>query len=103
MLRGSAPDDIPPGVRRSFYVADLVAKVQDGDGNQLFMAVEASYTADERDTQRAVRNAEFITRFTGMTAVPVVASLGNDRAVQQLVDDGHVLWFQFQLQDLQPQ
>ena len=103
MLRGSTANDIPAGVRRSFYVADLVAKVQDQDGNPLFMAVEASYTADERDTRRAVRNAELINRFTGTTAVPVVASLENDRAVQQLVDDGHVQWFQFQSRDLQPQ
>ena len=103
MLRGSTANDIPAGIRRSFYVADLVAKVQDQDGNQLFMAVEASYTADERDTQRAVRNAELISRFTGMTAVPVVASLENDAAVQQLVDDGHVQWFQFQARDIQPQ
>lgn len=103
MLRGSTAYDIPSSVRRSFYVADLVAKVQDQDGNQLFMAVEASYTADERDTRRAVRNAELISHFTGMTAVPVVASLENDHAVQQLVDDGQVHWFQFQTQDLQPQ
>jgi len=103
MLRGSRPDDIPSSVRRSFYVADLVAKVEDQDGNELFLAVEASYTADERDTRRAIRNAEFISRFTGMTAVPVVASLENDHAVQQLVDEGQVQWFQFQTQDLQPQ
>ncbi len=103
MLRGSTAYDIPSSVRRSFYVADLVAKVQDSDGNQLFMAVEASYTADERDTRRAVRNAELISRFTGLTAVPVVASLENDHAVRQLVDDGQVHWFQFQTQDLQPQ
>ena len=103
MLRGSVAYDIPSSVRRSFYVADLVAKVQDQDGNQLFMAVEASYTADERDTRRAVRNAGLISRFTGLTAVAVVASLENDHAVQQLVDDGQVQWFQFQTQDLQPQ
>ncbi len=103
MLRGPVAYDIPSSVRRSFYVADLVAKVQDSDGNQLFMAVEASYTADERDTLRAVRNAELISRFTGLTAVPVVAGLENDHAVQQLVDAGQVQWFQFQTQDLQPQ
>ena len=103
MLRASTANDIPAGVRRSFYVADLVAKVQDQDGNQLFMAVEASYTADERDTRRAVRNAELIGRFTGLTAVPVVASLENDHAEQQLVDNGNVHWFRFQSRDLQPQ
>ncbi len=103
MLRGSTANDISPGVRRSFYVADLVAKVQDQNGDELFIAVEASYTADERDSNRAVRNAELIGRFTGVTAVPVVASLENDHAVQQLVDDGSVRWFQFQTRDLQPQ
>ena len=67
------------------------------------MAVEASYTADERDSRRAVRNAELINRFTGMTVVPVVASLENDHAVQSLVDEGHIRWFQFRSRDLQPQ
>ena len=103
MLRGSTADDIPAGVRRSFYVADLVARVQDHDGNEFFMTVEASYTADERDSGRAVRNAELISRFTGVNTLAVVASLENDRAVQQQVDEGLVQWFQFQGRDLQPQ
>ena len=103
MLRGSTADDIPKGVRRSFYVADLVARVQDQDGNELFMAVEASYTADERDSDRAIRNAELISQFTGMNTLAVVASLENDRAVQRQVEDGLVQWFQFQGKDLQPQ
>ena len=103
MLRGSTADDIPTGVRRSFYVADLVARVQDHEGNEFFMAVEASYTGDQRDTQRAIRNAELIKRFTGTTTLAVVASLENDRAVQQQVKDGIVRWFQFQRRDLEPQ
>ena len=103
MLRGAAADDIPTGVRRGFYVADLVARVQDQDGNELFMAVEASYTADERDSSRAIRNAELISRFTGLNTLAVVASLENDHAVQQQVDDGILRWFQFQGRDLQPQ
>ena len=103
MLRGSTANDITPGARRSFYVADLVARVQDRDRNELFIAVEASYTADERDTRRAMRNAELIHRFTGMDVVPVVASLENDHAVQELVDTGAIHWFQFQSRDLQPQ
>ena len=103
MLRQHDPADLPSGDRRSFYVADLVALVQDPDGNELYIAAEASYTADERDTRRAIRNAQLINGFTGMTAVPVIASLGNDQAVQQLVDDGAIRWFQFQPRDLQPQ
>ena len=103
MLRRHNPSDIDPGTRRSFYLADLVGKALDREGNELFIAAEASYTADRRDVDRAVRNAEFLTRFTGVAAVPVVASRQNDRAVQQLVADGGVLWFEFSQRDLTPQ
>ena len=103
MLRGHKPHDISPGVRRSFYLADMVALVEDQDGNRLYIAAEALYTADARDSQRAVRNAQFLTRFTGIDALPAVVSLRNDRDVQQLVNAGSILWFQFEARDLQPQ
>lgn len=103
MLRSHKPHDISPGTRRSFYLADMVALVEDQDGNRLYIAAEASYTADTRDSQRAVRNAQFLTRFTGIDAVPAVVSLSNDRDVQQLVNAGSILWFQFEARDLQPQ
>ena len=103
LLRRHNPSDIDPGTRRSFYLVDLEGKALDREDNELFIAAEASYTADRRDVDRAVRNAEFLTRFTGVAAVPVVASRQNDRAVQQLVADGGVLWFQFSQRDLTPQ
>ena len=103
MLRGQNPGDISPGVRRSFYLADLVARVQDQDGNQLFIAAEAAYTADERDTQRAIRNAGLIKRFTGLETVPAIVSRRNDDVVQQLVEQGQVRWFQLEERDLQPE
>lgn len=103
MLRQHNPADIAPGVRRSFYLADLVGKVIDHQGNEIFLAAEASYTADQRDSDRAIRNAEFLTRFTGASAVPVVASRYNDREVQHLVETGTIRWFEFEQRDLGPQ
>ena len=103
MLRQHNPGDIDPGTRRSFYQADLVGRVLDQDGTELYLAAEASYTADRRDADRAVRNAEFLTRFTGVGAVAVVASRQNDRAVQQLVDTCRGRWFEFSQRDLTPQ
>ena len=103
MLRQHNPGDIDAGTRRSFYLADLVGRVLDQEGKELFIAAEASYTADRRDVDRAVRNAEFLTRFTGVDAVAVVASRQNDREVQQMVDEGGVLWFEFSQRDLTPQ
>ena len=103
MLRRHNPADIAPGVRRSFYLADLVGKIVDQHGEELFLAAEASYTADRRDTDRAIRNAEFLTRFTGIRALPVIASRHNDHEVQQLVAAGTVRWFEFSRRDLSPQ
>ena len=103
MLRQHNPQDIDPGVRRSFYLADLVGKVIDQQGDEFFLAAEASYTADRRDTDRAIRNAEFLTRFTGMRAVPAIASRHNDHYVQQLVEAGTIRWFEFEQRDLSPQ
>lgn len=102
MLRGQNSDDISPGVRRSFYLADMVARVEDQDGNRLFIVAEASYTADERDTQRAIRNAGFLKRFTGLEAIPAIVSLRNDNTVQQMVEQGEIQWFQLEPRDLQP-
>ncbi len=103
MLRQHNPADIAPGVRRSFYLADLVGRVIDRQGNEIFLAAEASYTADQRDSDRAIRNAEFLTRFTGVSAVPAVASRHNDREVQRLVEAGTIRWFEFDQRDLSPQ
>ncbi len=103
MLNQHSPDDISRGDRLSFYVADLVGKVLDQDGKELYLTLEASYTADRRDTDRAVRNAEFVTRFTGLPAVPAIASRQNDHEVQELVETGAVLWHQFSPQELSPE
>ena len=86
----------------SFYRADLVMEALDHDKNTHYVAMEASYTADARDTDRVTRNAGFLTRFTGQPAHGVIASRQNDRAVQRLVENNTVHWFQLTDGDLQP-
>ena len=48
------------------------------------------------------RNAGFLTRFTGQPAHAVIASRQNDYAVQRLVENNTVHWFQLTDVDLQP-
>ena len=103
MFRNSPANDIARGDRFSFYRADLVARVLDEEGNPLFMAAEASYTADKRDTERALRNAGFLTRFTGLPAVAIIVSLRNDNETQELVDAGTIRWHQFDRRDISPE
>ena len=77
----------------SFTRADLVVEVSDQEGNRQFIATEISYTADLRDTDRARRNADYITRFTGEPAHAAVASARNDQNIQRLIDDSAVWWY----------
>ena len=89
------------GQRRSFYAADMVLEGTDAEGNTHYVAAEASFTADRRDTDRALRNAEFLTRFTGHPAHPMVASVANDHAVQELVDQGAIRWLQLDEREIE--
>ena len=86
-------NEIEFGQRRSFYAADLVLAGTDAAGDTHYVAAEASFTADRRDTDRAIRNAEFLTRFTGQPSHSVVASVFNDREAQELVNAGAIHWF----------
>ena len=101
MLRPKA-SEIERTWRNSFYQADLVMQCEADDGTVHYMAAEASYTADRRDTDRALSNADLLTRCTNAPAHAVVASVRNDHEVQALVDAGKVHWFQLTNRDLTP-
>ena len=90
MTQGAA-GRIPTNELRSFRRADLVIEATDGS-NTHYISVEASYTADQRDTDRAQRNARFLTEFTGQTAHPVIASVRNDHYAEQQINSGAVYW-----------
>ena len=88
--------DLETGELRSFRLADLVIEAADRDETIHYIAMEVSYTADRRDTGRAIRNAGFLTRFTGRPAHPAVASIRNDRGIQDLIDSGQVYWYELE-------
>ena len=90
---------ISRGALQSFRRAYLVIAAADGDGATHYIAVEISYTADERDTDRALRNAGFLTRFTGRPAHAAVASTRSDNRIQHLIDDGQIYWHQLEDRD----
>ncbi len=69
---------------RSFREADLVVMATDGP-DIMYIAVEVSFTANKSDADRAQRNAELLTRFTGCQAKAAIASVKNDNYVMDLV------------------
>ena len=85
---------------RSFFRADLIMEVTGDDDSPQYIAMEASYTADERDTDRVMRNCRFMQQFTDRPAHGVISSLRNDHHVESLVNDRVVHWFQLAERDL---
>ena len=88
-----AGNKVPIDVHRSFRNADMVIEGADETGPS-YIVIEVSYTADTRDTDRAIRNSELITRFTGRPAQPVIASIRNDHRVEKLIESGEVHWYE---------
>ncbi len=97
-----AAQSIEPSELESFENADLVMEATDDDGHIRMVVVEASYRANRRDTGRAVRNADYLNQFTGLTTHAVIASVENDAEAQKEVTDETVRWHRLQERDLQP-
>ena len=101
LSRSESTADIPAGDLRSFRRADLIMEVTDGEGETCYVAVEISFTANGRDTTRAVRNAGFLTSFTGKRSVAAVAGLRRDDRIDESIESGEVFWHQLDPSDLE--
>ena len=88
---------------QSFIRADLVLITTNPDGDTHYIAVEASYTADERDTTRARRNAELLQRLTGHPCHAVIASVHNVQQIQAELDRPYLHWYQLDPADFTPE
>ena len=90
--------DATPDELRSFRRADMVMLAGDraANGSPVYLAVEASYTGSKNDTDRAERNARFLTELTGIRAIPVIASVRNTREVAELIESGNVRWYEIE-------
>ena len=75
MAHDAVRDGTPRDSLRSFVNADVIIEATQADATTCYIAVEASYTADHRDADRALRNADFLTRFTGIPARPCIVSV----------------------------
>ena len=99
--RGGNSEGIPANHIRSFHRADLIMDVQDRDGNDCYLAVEVSYTVDERDSVRAIRNAGFLTQFTGRPAYAAASGLRYDRRVHPSIESGELFWYELDADGLE--
>ncbi len=86
---------------RSFRRADAIVEAVDGHGVTNYIAVEVSFTVNGRDTTRAIRNADYMTRFTGQPCLPAVMGVRLDERVRQTVESGEVYWYRLDPQLLE--
>ena len=93
MARDHDTTDIARNDLQSFYLADLIVQATDDQAETHYVAVEASYTADARDTRRAIRNADYLTRFTGYPAQAMVVARRTDWEIDEQIASGAVHLF----------
>ena len=101
LIDSADTSDILVSDLRSFRVADLIMEATAEDGEVCYVAVEISYTANGRDTKRALRNAKFMTRFTGKRAFAVVSGLYRDDRIQDIFESGELFWHQLTPEQLE--
>lgn len=103
-LRHMARDsgaDLQDDAIKSFLSSDIIAETTDGDGKTTYLAVEASYTGDLHDADRARSHAALIQRFTGRPCRAVIASTHKNAGLAKLIDRGEMPWHQLKFQ-IQP-
>ena len=101
MLHGADTTGLSAGDTRSFIRADLIIEATRENDESCFIAVEVSFTADGRDTERAIRNARWLTNFTGKPSQPAVASMRLDRRIEDAVNAGQVFWYELEPEDME--
>ncbi len=92
-----APQDL-----QSFQRADLVIDAIDPSGEPHYIVVEISYTVNGYDTRRAIRNAGYLSRITGVPATPAVAGVVLDHHIQDSVAAEAIFWYSIPMGDLRP-
>lgn len=101
LIQSQSTADIPANELRSFRRADLIMEVTDLEGSTCYVAVEVSFTANGRDTVRAIRNARFLTRFTGKRSEAAVVGLRRGDRIEESIESKEVFWYRLDRYDLQ--
>ena len=103
MIDSADTSGIPTNELKSFRRADLIMEATDKAGKICYIAAEISFTVNGRDTARAIRNAEFLTRFTDKRAYAAVSGVHRDNRIRDRIEAGDVFWHEMDRVVLQPE
>ena len=92
---------IPERQLDSFRKTDLVMEATNSDGEIGFLTISISYTVHKEDIDKIIRNARFMTRFTGKPASPAVVGEYAHNDAQALIDSGRIFWYELDSEELE--
>ena len=98
LMENQDVSDLPRDEVRSFHRADLVMQVADAEGARRYIAVDASFTVNGRDSRRALRNTELLTE---LPASGAVAGVRYDWKLKESVEEEQLYWYEIPSEDLQ--
>ena len=84
-VRTGQAEGIPTNHLRVLRRADLIMEAAGEGGQPSYIVAEISWTAAERDTDRAIRNAGYVALFTGRVAYAAVASVHVDKEIADML------------------
>ena len=84
-VRTGQAEGIPTNHLRVLRRADLIMEATDERGWPSYVVAEISWTAAERDTDRAIRNAGYVSLFTGRTTYAAVASVHVNKEIADML------------------
>ena len=87
ILRGADTAGIDEDDLISFVEADAYLLVEDAEGAERYVVVEVSYTVHTNDVERADRNAQLLSRWTGLPADSAVAGVNLHDAAYKFSQD----------------
>lgn len=88
---------IPRGHLRSYRGADIIAEAVEPDADApCYVVVEASHTANGRETTRAIRSAGLLSRFSGKPAYPIIAGVRVDNETREAIDAGEIQYYELE-------
>ena len=91
--RDGLTGEISRNNRRSFLQSDIVIAALDTDGNECFIAVEVSCTTQPHDIERAIRNASYLTKFTGKPSYMATTGVTKVEEVDDAISEDHAQAF----------
>ncbi len=97
-----ATSDIRPREQARFRHGGLTLECRDQAGQTQYAAIEVNLTATRHWVEYAILRAEYLTRFTGCPAHPVIVAAYQHPAVDDDFQAGRVLWYQVEEADFLP-